>query len=72
MTWNHPHAMFRSGVRHEKRPRSNNKTAQLAWDYFAKDGPVEWIQLLDGYWGCQRPGGGDIEETDNTFSSRYR
>lgn len=72
MTFNHPHAMFRSGVRYEKRPPASNKTARLAWDWFAQKGPVEWIQLLDGYWGCQRPGDGPIEETENVFSSRYR
>lgn len=45
-----------------KRPAANRRAARAAWDDFEKDGPVEWIRLLDGYWGCQRPGGGHVEE----------
>lgn len=72
MTRNHPHAMFRTGTRkYTKRPPSNCKTAQLAWDVLAKDGPIEWLTLLDGHWGACRPDG-SISEIENTMSSRYR
>jgi hypothetical protein len=72
MTVNHPHAMFRTGTRtYTKRPPANCKTAQLAWDFLAKDGPIVWMTLLDGYWGAERPDG-RIDEAENTFSSRYR
>lgn len=73
MTVNHPHAMFRTGTRtYTTRPPSNCKTARRAWDFFAKEGPIVWMSLLDGYWGVQRPGDGPIEEAENIFSSRYR
>jgi hypothetical protein len=63
--------MFRSGRRYEKRPPANCKTARLAWDHFAKAAPVEWLQLLNGYWGAMRADG-SIEEIENVMSSRYR
>lgn len=73
MTRNYPHAMFRTGTRkYTKRPPSNCKTARKAWDYFAaKGGPIKWLSLLDGYWGVERVDGGQIEEIENVFSSRY-
>jgi len=65
MTVSHPHALFRTGTRrYTARPASNCKTARKAWDFFAKEGPIEWLSLLDGYWGCQRPNGAPIEESD--------
>jgi hypothetical protein len=48
-------AQFRTGNRYDKRPPANRIAARRAWDDFAEDGPVLWIQLLDGYWGCCRP-----------------
>jgi hypothetical protein len=64
--------MFRTGTRtYTARPPANCKTARKAWDHFAEKGSIEWIYLLDGYWGCQRPGDGPIEEIENVFSSRY-
>lgn len=51
------------GVRYSTRPSANRVAARSAWDHFAKGGPVEWVQLLDGYWGCRRPGG-NIEEVE--------
>lgn len=66
------HAAFRTGTRrYTKRPPGNCIAARAAWDDFAKDGGVEWVQLLDGYWGCQRPGG-DIEEREAVFYRRTR
>jgi hypothetical protein len=70
VTFNHPHAMFRSGRRYERRPPANCKTARRAWDHFAKTGPVQWLQLLCGYWGALREDG-SIEEVENVFSDRY-
>lgn len=59
-------AFFRkgTGTRYTSRPASNRHAARAAWDRFAEDGPIEWIQLLDGYWGCQRPGVDSIEERE--------
>lgn len=59
-------ATFRegTGTRYECRPSANRVAARRAWDAFAEDGPVEWVQLLDGYWGCQRPGVDGIEELE--------
>lgn len=65
------HAMFCTGKRkYEKRPPSNCRAARRAWDVFAKDGPLLWMTLLDGYWGCERPDG-KIDEIENTVSDRY-
>lgn len=64
--------MFRTGSRtYTARPPANCKTARKAWDFFAKKGPIEWMTLLCGYWGVQRPGNGPIEEIENVFSGRY-
>lgn len=59
-------AIFRSGTskRYERRPPANCIAARRAWDEFAKGGPVGWVQLLDGYWGCQRPDAPSIEEIE--------
>ena len=59
-------AVFRQGTgkRYESRPPANCEAARAAWDEFAKIGPMEWVQLLDGYWGCQRPGADLIEELE--------
>lgn len=58
--------MFRQGTgkRYITRPPANCVAARAAWDDFAADGAIEWLQLLDGYWGCQRPGGRDVEEVE--------
>ncbi len=65
MTFNHPHGLFRSGSRrYETRPPANCKKARLAWDQHAEDGPVIWLQLLDGYWGAMRLDG-TIDEIEN-------
>lgn len=59
-------AAFRAGTgrRYTARPAANRKAARRAWDHFAAKGQVEWVQLLDGHWGCQRPGSRIIEEID--------
>lgn len=58
-------ALFRtSDTVYRSRPAANRRAARAAWDDFAKDGPIEWIRLLDGYWGCQRPGAETIEERE--------
>lgn len=67
-------AIFRAGngTRYTARPAGNRIAARAAWDYFAEDGAVEWLQLLDGYWGCQRPGAATIEEEEAIhFRRRY-
>lgn len=63
------HSMFRDGTRRYKsRPPANCRSARAAWDHHAVDGPIVWLQLLDGYWGCERPNG-DIDEVENNFFS---
>lgn len=63
----HLSSMFRTGARRYKsRPPANCRSAREAWDIHAKKGPIVWLQLLDGYWGCCRENG-DIEEIENTF-----
>lgn len=49
--------MFRAGTgkRYTSRPPASSKAARAFWDHMSERGPIEWIQLLDGYWGCQRP-----------------
>lgn len=66
-------AMFRegSGKQYTSRPPANCVAARKAWDHFAADGPVIWIQLLDGYWGCERGLGGPIEEEEAIHFRRY-
>ena len=65
------HAAFRTGTRrYTKRPPSNCVAARNAWDDFAKDGPIEWVQLLDGWWGCFRPGSDMVEEREAVFYRR--
>lgn len=61
------HPRFRSGLRrYRSRPPANCRSAREAWDFHAKEGPVVWLQLLDGYWGACRPDG-TIDECENTF-----
>jgi hypothetical protein len=59
-------AVFRAGTgtRYTARPGANRIAARRAWDDFAKQGPIEWLQLLDGSWGCMRPGAKSIEERE--------
>lgn len=59
-------AIFRQGTgkQYTSRPPANCVAARAAWDAFATDGEIVWLQLLDGYWGCQRPGDGPIEELE--------
>ncbi len=59
-------SIFRQGTgkRYDKRPPKSCIAARRAWDYFAEEGEIEWVQLLDGYWGCQRPGAASIEEAE--------
>jgi hypothetical protein len=65
VTVNHPHGFFRTGTRtYFDRPPANCRRARAAWDYFAETGPIVWLHLLDGYWGCERENG-DIEEIAN-------
>lgn len=61
MSWS---AFRTSYVRYTKRPAANRIAARRAWDYFAEKGPIEWIRLLDGQWGCCRPGQTVIDEID--------
>lgn len=59
------HCFFRTGTRrYTSRPPANCKAARSAWDEHLKDGPIIWLQLLDGYWGALRESG-DIEEIEN-------
>jgi hypothetical protein len=51
-------------TRYKRRPAANRIAARRAWDDFAADGPIEWLQLNDGYWGCMRPGADTIEERE--------
>lgn len=57
-------SIFRRGTgkRYAQRPPANCIAARRAWDSFAKKGPVLWIQLLDGYWGCCRNETDSVEE----------
>lgn len=49
------HCAFRTGTRrYTSRPPANCRAARAAWDRFAKNGPVVWLQLLDGLWGAER------------------
>lgn len=65
MTFNHPHGMFRTGTRrYEKRPPANCRKVRQAWDVHLQDGPVVWLQLVDGYWGAMREDG-HIDEVEN-------
>ena len=61
MSWS---AFRTSYVRHTTRPAASYIAARRAWDWFSEKGPVEWIQLLDGYWGCMRPGASCPEEVE--------
>ena len=65
-------ATFRrgDGTTYKTRPAANRIAARAAWDYFAETGPIEWIQLLDGYWGCSRPGNPVIEEEESIHFRR--
>lgn len=67
-------AVFRTGTgtRYHSRPPANRVAARRFWDAMAAKGPVEWIQLLDGYWGCRRPGADSIEEHEAGSYSRVR
>jgi len=63
----HLHRMFRTGTRrYLSRPPGNCRSARAAWDAHLKDGPVVWMQLLDGYWGAMRQNG-TIDEIENAF-----
>ena len=59
-----------SDKRYERRPPANCVAARRAWDHFVEDGGIEWIQLLDGYWGCQRPGTDIPEEFEAIHFAR--
>lgn len=61
-----------SGKRYTARPPANCVAARAAWDYFAEEGEIEWIQLLDGYWGCQRPLVDTTEEVEAVHFRRTR
>lgn len=65
-------SFHRSGRRYMSRPAANRVAARAAWDDFSRSGSVEWIQLLDGYWGCMRPGADAIEEREAVFYRRNR
>jgi hypothetical protein len=58
-------AMFRMGTgkQYTSRPPANCAAARAAWDAHAEDGPIVWLQLLDGYWGAMRENG-DIDEKE--------
>ena len=57
-----------SDKRYTSRPPANCRSARAAWDLHAKNGPIVWLRLLDGYWGVMRQNG-DIDECENTFSA---
>lgn len=61
-------ALFRNpyggGTMYTKRPAANRIAARAAWDHFAETGEIEWMILLDGYWGCQRPNGGPLVDAE--------
>lgn len=64
------HSMFRNGTRrYRTRPPANCRSARAAWDHHVKDGPIVWLQLLDGYWGACREGTDIIDEVENNFFS---
>lgn len=65
-------AVFRAGTgtRYTKRPPASRYAARKFWDEMEAAGPVEWVQLLDGYWGCQRPGADLPEEHEAQHYSR--
>lgn len=66
-------AAFRTGSRrYLERPPSNCIAARRAWDSFAEDGHVEWMQLLDGWWGCMRPGAEGVEELEAVHFRRTK
>lgn len=66
------HAMFRTGARRYKsRPPANCRSARAAWDAHLKNGPIVWLQLLDGYWGAYRENG-EIVEFENNFAAKQR
>lgn len=61
------YAPFRTSYKkYTSRPPANCRSAREAWDLHAKDGPIVWMRLLDGYWGAERPDG-SIDEIENTF-----
>lgn len=56
MTW----GAFRTSYKFYKtRPPANCRAARFAWDWFAKDGPIASMRLLDGVWFCDR-GNNDV------------
>lgn len=64
--------MFRTGTReYTKRPPANCRRARAAWDRLAEDGPIEWMTLLDGYWGACRADG-SIDEIENLYTLEDR
>lgn len=66
------YGIFRTGTRrYNKRPPANCRSARWAWDFHATQGPVVWLQLLDGYWGACRENG-EIDEIENTFALNQR
>lgn len=66
------HCMFRTGTRqYTSRPPANCRSARMAWDAHLQNGPIVWLQLLDGYWGACRENG-NIDELENLFETRKR
>lgn len=47
------------------RPPGNNRTARLVWDHFARSGEIEYLELWEGRWRCQRPGMCGFEYAEN-------
>jgi hypothetical protein len=66
-------AVFRQGTgkRYEQRPPANCVAARRAWDHFSTLGEIEWLQLLDGYWGAQLRGERDVTEIEAIEFRRY-
>jgi hypothetical protein len=66
-------AIFRQGTgkRYERRPPANCVAARAAWDHFSTKGDVEWLQLLDGYWGAQIAGQTGVREVEAIEFRRY-
>ena len=61
---------FRTGPRpYKARPPANCEAARMAWDYFAENGAIDSIRLIEGCWFCQRPG---AEVMDSVESVHFR
>jgi hypothetical protein len=61
-----------SGRRYDTRPSDTCRAAQSAWDYFESRGPIDWLQLVDGWWRCWRVGQAAPDEAECQMFVRGR